>query len=315
MSQQKHNPSAAALRPEGVSPVPTPETNYSERHPQGCPCLPCAQRTTTNLSAKGFAALLKAHESKDGSPSQFVVGGATISIEAVYVGGSGAHRAWKRLYYLNVNGQRMGGYDRRDSFVHWALPKLNSVSGLSADTFTRTQCENGAAKDGAGTADPKPARLQQRESAAPVITSQVSCEGPDVHGADRYPHEENLAGPSRLDDLRLRSKTGVLNVHGTGKTSGSALPSRNASISGAPVNALAHSCEAGFLTGKQEPRDYDEFLYLAAEPGRTELLSDCCRIQKREDDLDPARGVIFAVCMGGIFVLSLMMLIFCRFCR
>jgi len=52
----------------------------------------------------------------------------------------------------------------------------------------------------------------------------------------------------------------------------------------------------------------DDSLYLFAEPSTVELelLGD------HEDPLAPARGVIFATCMGGIFILSILALVFFR---
>ena len=80
------------------------------------------------MTGKELTGLCKANETPDGSPVQFEAAGAVVSIESVYIGGTGAHRAWKRLYYVTLNGKKMGGYDRRDSFVQWAVQKLREAA-------------------------------------------------------------------------------------------------------------------------------------------------------------------------------------------
>lgn len=83
-----------------------------------------------NLTQKELAAAVKAHENADGTASQFTLPGSDIhvTINACYVGGSGQHRAWKYLYYLTINGRKCGGYDRRDSFVAWAIGQIKEVA-------------------------------------------------------------------------------------------------------------------------------------------------------------------------------------------
>lgn len=48
-----------------------------------------------------------------------------VSVQAEFIYATGPHRAWKYLFFLEVDGKRSGGYDRRDSFVAWAVPKIN----------------------------------------------------------------------------------------------------------------------------------------------------------------------------------------------
>ena len=56
------------------------------------------------------------------------------------------------------------------------------------------------------------------------------------------------------------------------------------------------------------PEYSDDSLYLFAEPSTAELEV----LDDHEDPLAPARGVIFAACMGGIFILSILALVFFR---
>ncbi len=78
------------------------------------------------MTAKELTQRIKANESADGRASQFEVRqGCLIVIESEYIRGTGPHRAWKRLYYLQFEGlPKFGGYDRRDSFVRWASRKM-----------------------------------------------------------------------------------------------------------------------------------------------------------------------------------------------
>lgn len=48
-----------------------------------------------------------------------------LIVEAEYIRSSGPHRAWKYLYFLEIDGKKSGGYDRKDSFVKWATEKIN----------------------------------------------------------------------------------------------------------------------------------------------------------------------------------------------
>jgi hypothetical protein len=53
--------------------------------------------------------------------------GWKLHVRAVYnTPRGGAMRAWKSLYYLiDPKGCSFGGYDRKDSFVSWAVSYLN----------------------------------------------------------------------------------------------------------------------------------------------------------------------------------------------
>lgn len=83
-----------------------------------------------NLTQLSLSELVKQHENKEGSTSRFVISGydAEVTIRSEYISGSGPHRAWKYIYYLKLNGQRLGGHDRRDSFVAWAVSKIKECS-------------------------------------------------------------------------------------------------------------------------------------------------------------------------------------------
>lgn len=51
--------------------------------------------------------------------------GWIVHIEADYLHGSGAYRAWKHLYFLiDPEQHKLGGYDRADSFAQWAMRKM-----------------------------------------------------------------------------------------------------------------------------------------------------------------------------------------------
>jgi len=80
------------------------------------------------MKAAKLTELIRASETPDGAPAEVIIPGGAIWIESVYISGNGPHRAWKRLYYLTLNGKKMGGYDRRDSFVQWAARKLKDVA-------------------------------------------------------------------------------------------------------------------------------------------------------------------------------------------
>lgn len=89
------------------------------------------------MTQKQLTATIKQWEHADGTPCRFPLEGypATVMIESVSVSGTGAHRSWKYLYYLKFDSQpRMGGYDRRDSFVRWAVDKLRQYRAVLVAT-------------------------------------------------------------------------------------------------------------------------------------------------------------------------------------
>lgn len=77
------------------------------------------------MTQRDLNQLIKSAESADGTATRVKLNASTnVVIESIYIHGSGAHRAWKRLYYLEFDGIKIGGYDRRDSFISWATTKL-----------------------------------------------------------------------------------------------------------------------------------------------------------------------------------------------
>ncbi|HEX3156766.1 MAG TPA: hypothetical protein VHV32_19210 [Candidatus Angelobacter sp.] len=79
------------------------------------------------ITQKTLAKEIKAREHADGRSDHFRVEerNATVIIEGTWIRATGPHRAWKYLYFLKFDGQpKEGGYDRRDSFVAWAINKL-----------------------------------------------------------------------------------------------------------------------------------------------------------------------------------------------
>jgi hypothetical protein len=81
-----------------------------------------------NITQAMLNRLIKQRENRDGTGSHFSLGEAIVIIGATYIRSTGRHRSWKFLYYLKIGGQKLGGYDRRDSFVAWAVPKIKEVA-------------------------------------------------------------------------------------------------------------------------------------------------------------------------------------------
>jgi hypothetical protein len=86
------------------------------------------------LTQKFLTQEIKAREHADGNSDHFRLEGhnATVILEGTWIRATGLHRAWKYLYFLKFDGQpKEGGYDRRDSFVAWAINRLRSERRLA----------------------------------------------------------------------------------------------------------------------------------------------------------------------------------------